>query len=166
MKTIIKRDIFGKTTLALLGFTVIGTGFLIWQDYQINKENREIISQTEQLDQEIKQLSSIKDLEKTKDALVTYRKALDYRIPWSSVVGEIFRQETARTKFSSFSSGREKKINITGKTTSWEEVAVLLERLKANPRIEEPFIASVSEKREKNNTLVYHFTLTFNFVSS
>ena len=160
MKQIKKLNIFEKSSLILTAFTIFGTGVLLWQDYKITKTNTGVLSDIASLEKEIKQINNINDLEKTKSTIETYNKALDHRIPWSGIVGEIFRQETNHTKFFSFSSDRSKKINITGSSTNWEEVSLLIERLKANPRIENPFISSVSEGEEGNN-----FTLTFNFIA-
>lgn len=160
-----KLHIFGKVSLFLLAFTLVGITFLLWEEYRITLQNRQLETDIRKITNEIKYLGRTQDLAKTKTALENYRKAVDYRVPWSAVVGEIFRLETPKTKFISFSSGMEKKINITGKTTSWEDVSLLLERLKATPRISEPFISSVSERIVDSGNFDYQFTLTFNFAS-
>lgn len=165
MKQIKKINLPAKFSVILACVTVLGTGFLMWQKYSLSQENQLIREDIEALYKDITRLNNVQDLEKTKAALQTYQKAINYRVPWSAVVGEVFRQETNYTQFLSFSSGREKHININGETTSWEEVSLLIERLKANPRMKGVFISHVAEKVSEKG-LVYNFTLTFNFGAS
>ncbi len=164
MKNIKNYSLLFLFAVGLGGGTVLSTGYFLWKNYSLGLENIALEKEIQKESQEIILLSERGALEDLKRAVSILEKAEQYRIPWSKIVGEVFRQESAGITFTSFSAGREKRINLSGDASSLEIVAQLLERVKSNPNIAKPFLYSVSERTDPGRKKGYNFSLSFNFI--
>ena len=89
------------------------------------------------------------------------QRAEDIRVKWSEVMEDILAYQSFSLKFNSFSSDKDKLISIRGWVRRMEDVALLLEELKRDPKIETPFISTVAENNDGRTGVGYAFNLTF-----
>jgi Tfp pilus assembly protein PilN len=153
------------STLFFLGLMVLialGSVFLAWQRYTLQKENTEISQKIEGKQKTIQSLSKGDDALTYQMAATALTKAENYRIKWSEIVQKILDLETSRIQFTQFSSSPQKEVSIQGIASQMEDVARLLAQLKKDPALRAPFVSSLVEQEERGVS----FQLTFSFVSS
>lgn len=148
------------TVSVLVG--VLGHGAYTWYTSQVVAQGISLQQETLRLkEDEIKTLTQKQKVGEKVSAIDIYNRAKAYRIPWSQVVEDVFANQNSKIRFESFSSGRDKNINIAGTAASLEAVAEFLEALKENTQVVDPFISSVRE--QGNPPTGYQFALTFQY---
>ncbi len=149
--------------LVLVGLSVLVASWVSWQHRVLSQQRVQATQALEQKRQVVQQLAKTGQVAQKSRAQEVLGRAEAYRVEWSRVVGEILRQETGGVQFLNFSSGRDRRISVSGTAPSMEVIAKLLETLKSNPRIQNPFISEVSEAGKAKTKKKFGFSLTFDF---
>ena len=160
------------TILIILALAIAGyAGFLVWQKFSMDRENEKFLTSIKNTSEQIKQLAGSTEPEKKMQIAQIFERAKASRVLWSTVVYEILRLENPDIRFVSFSSNREQGISVDGLAKDLESVATLLETLKFNSRVQNPFVSSISEFKSKKSTDLLsqigkkiRFQLTFDFI--
>ncbi len=157
-----KISVLSKVVIVIIIVAISLSSYCLWKKYSLKHNNKTLGAA---IGEELQEINSIsKDRSINKKSIEILKAAKDYRITWSKILNEVLRQEDSNITFSSFSSGREKKISVNGEASNWEVVSLLIEKLKSNPRIQSPFVHSISKSSsEDSRRTKLSFTLTFNY---
>ncbi len=153
-----------KIAIGFVAITIVFSGVLIWKKYSLTYANANLEKKIEKNITEINNLSQTQKVSKIKESVEILKRAQNYRTEWSQIVGEIIRQEDNTISFLNLSAGKDQKVSIKGEGFDWESIALMLERMKANPKFKNPFVHSVMEKPAKQGKSIYTFGLTFQYV--
>lgn len=125
--------------------------------------------------------TSEKQLKSYQDKLVGYQSAKNtqskqraqqilevarkHEIPWAQMLEKTLKYEGTNIRFENFAAGKEQSVLVNGRAKNLTAVARLIEDLKRDSHMEEPFVRGVSEGRVTvNEPLAFTFTLSFRFV--
>ncbi len=133
-----------------------------------NNYNKNITNLKQEINKKTKDIKSYTKTSNNKDLKIAFNiknAAIKYRINWSDVMQTIKTagNSVRSIDFKSFSSGREKKITVSGNADDFYRIAELLRRLKKNPQIIQPFISKISEIKIEGVSL-YKFSLIFQYI--
>ena len=172
-KTQTPKGTFSTAILIVIALAIAGyAGFLVWQKFSMDRENEKFLTSIKNTSEQIKRLAGSTDPEKKMQIAQIFERAKASRVLWSTVVYEVLRLENPDIRFVNFSSNREQEISVDGLAKDLESVATLLETLRFNSRIQNPFVSSISEFKPRKPTDLpsqtdkkFRFQLTFDFIN-
>lgn len=114
----------------------------------------------------IQNLKDARDIPFKTKAVRVSEAAEKQKIYWSQVLQAVYRYRSNQIRFMDFtSSSKTGAITISCEATSLEAIASLLEKLKSDQRIRDPFIANIAETLQQSESgSVFRFGITFDYL--
>ncbi len=139
--------------------------------YLSSLNNKQKISQNEQSINKQQEKLTLFQNEKNTQEKLRAKEIIDAveanKIPWAKMLENTLKYEGSNIRFENFSAAKNNNVSISAKGKSLPSIARLLEDLKKDPHMEDPFIKGVSEGRiTSDETLKYTFSLSFTFIEN
>jgi hypothetical protein len=146
-----KASLFSFVVLFAFFGVLAFTGYLYYTRMNEQSTNDRYVRSVESIEQSIRDLQLKDDVSYHVAAGDILAKAEEGRIRWSRIVDLILQYETVNIEFVNFSSNKDQQVFVTGKANSYEHIATLVDSLNGNNRIENPFIASMTERKQQSS---------------